>query len=47
MIDAVSVLKDKYNVTIKNNGQEAWDYLNEAGIIMPQLIISDIVMHRR
>ena len=38
------LLKDKYNVTIKYNGQEAWDYLNEAGVIIPQLIISDIMM---
>ena len=38
------LLKDKYNVTVKNNGQEAWDYLNEAGMTIPQLIISDIMM---
>ncbi len=38
------LLKDKYNVVVKYNGQEAWDYLNEPEIKLPELIISDIMM---
>ena len=38
------LLKDKYNVVLKYNGQEAWDYLNEPDIKLPELIISDIIM---
>ena len=38
------LLKDKYNVTVKNNGEEAWNYLNQIDSLLPQLIISDIMM---
>ena len=38
------LLKDKYNVVLKYNGQEAWDYLNEPDVKLPELIISDIMM---
>ena len=38
------LLKDKYNIVLKYNGQEAWDYLNEPEIKLPELIISDIMM---
>ena len=36
------ILKNKYDVTVKNDGLEAWDWLSENNI--PDLIVSDLKM---
>ena len=36
------ILKNKYDVTVKNDGQEAWSWLNSDNI--PDLIVSDLKM---
>ena len=36
------ILKNKYDVTVKNDGQEAWDWLSNNNI--PDLIVSDLKM---
>ena len=36
------ILKNKYDVTVKNDGLDAWDWLNNNNI--PDLIVSDLKM---
>jgi DNA-binding NtrC family response regulator len=36
------ILKNKYDVTVKNDGQEAWNWLSNNNI--PDLIVSDLKM---